>query len=446
MKDLKPLLLIVEDDISHIKILEVIFKDEFRIIPRKSGEQAIQFFEKMGFDFSNSKESSVDRMSIDELIALKQNLPELILLDIEMPGIKGWEVCTRLKSISQLKDIPVIFISAMMDTEDITHGFKVGAVDYLTKPFNAAELKARVHTHLTLKRAKETLESKNILLEQQLIEIEQKTKKLREKDVQLLMMDRIAGIGTLAAGIAHEINNPMGFIKSNTNSIKKSTQNLIRFLSDWELKPEDQFLPEIFHKELDLINFNSFKQTLNSKYDRIERGIERIIQIVNSLRNFSRIDNEDVGKLDINKSIQEAIELLKPSNKTIMFQTMFEAAPMLECVASEINQCLMHVIKNAIDAIDTDKTGEIIIKTSVIAASDTIPKNQIRIQVIDNGIGMTENVLNQAFNPFFTTKSVGSGSGIGLTITENIIKRHHGSITITSTAGKGTTVDIYIAE
>ena len=188
--------LVVDDELVSRKKLEKIMQSLGECEPVENGEDALK-------------------------IAMTENPPDLILLDIMMPGMGGYEVCKRLKAAPETKDIPVIFLSAMDDKADIIQGLEMGAVDYITKPFHKAEVKARALTHLSLKKMREGLYAQNIILERQVKEIQEKTEQLRQKDLQLIEMDRIAGIGTLAAGIAHEINNPLGFVKSSVGFLQR---------------------------------------------------------------------------------------------------------------------------------------------------------------------------------------------------------------------------------
>ena len=139
MEKQKPSLLIVEDDVSNIKYLEGLFRKDYRLIPRKNGELAIKYFEKQGFSFSDLKNKTESKAIPAENKGSDQpNLPELILLDIELPGISGLSVCSMLKSNPYLNDIPIIFITGKSNPEDITRGFETGAVDYVAKPFHPA--------------------------------------------------------------------------------------------------------------------------------------------------------------------------------------------------------------------------------------------------------------------------------------------------------------------
>ncbi len=170
MEDLKPLLMpllmIIDDDVTNLKTLENIFQADYRLVLRKSGEQALKYFEDIGWALEGDEPAFAEMQNEGSSNKRTANTPDLILLDIMMPGIGGFEVCTRLKANPDLVKIPIIFITGKAEPEDITRGFEIGVVDYVTKPFNTAEMKARVATHLSLKNAREAIAAKNILLEQ----------------------------------------------------------------------------------------------------------------------------------------------------------------------------------------------------------------------------------------------------------------------------------------
>ncbi len=369
-------------------------------------------------------------------IVMGGNPPDLILLDIIMPGMDGYQVCQRLKFDSGTKDIPVIFLSANADIEDITRGLELGAVDYITKPFNREEVKARARTHLTLKKMREELHAKNFVLEAQMSDLMEKTEQLRQKDLQLIEMDRIAGIGTLASGIAHEINNPLGFVKSSVFSLRKGFHKMATALKYRGDEPPPETLDNGCEDYYDREKLDNIVHSMETRFERIERGIERITKIVNSLKRFSRLDMEPVGKIDINKSMEDAIEILtNERGQGVKFVKEFQEVPPMECSPAEINQAILHILKNALDAVDSKGTVKM---NTNFQQTD----NRIVIRIADDGKGMSPDVARQALNPFFSTKPVGTGTGVGLSLTERIIKRHNGRLDISSSEGEGTTVTL----
>ena len=433
MGELKPLLMIVDDSPLNIKTLEAIFRAHYRIVPRKSGEQVLQYFETLGFIFDSAPGPPLNEGEEDAARISDLRVPDLILLDVMMPGLSGFDVCSKLKTNPRLAMIPIIFVTGKTDAESVTKGFGVGAVDYVTKPFNAAELNARVSTHMLLRDTLETLMEKNVLLGQKMQEIAEQAEKMRQKDAQLVMMDRIAGLGTLASGIAHEVNTPLGFLKSTVNGLKADCDKMVQAVSELARTKVGDPVPNDSAACISVCDLSGFQDCLDRKFSRLDRGIERISQIVNSLRRLSRIDREGQGTLDINAVIDDIIELLSSQDKPIRFEKKYGHIPALECVPKEINQCLLHLLKNAVDAVKFD--GAIVIETFL----DQDQKN-LCVRISDNGAGMSAEVLRQAFNPFFTTKPVGSGTGVGLTIAEQIVVNHQGHIELISNEGSGTTV------
>ena len=155
--DPKPLMMIVDDDVSNIKALESILKEDYRIVPRKSGEQALSYFETLGYSWPGPNAPAQGQQVLANGNNIAARLPGLILLDVVMPGIDGYEVCWRLRKHPQLAKIPVIFLTGKIEASDVTRGFEIGAVDFVAKPFNGVELKARVATHLSPRSVRESL-------------------------------------------------------------------------------------------------------------------------------------------------------------------------------------------------------------------------------------------------------------------------------------------------
>ncbi|MCI4624849.1 MAG: ATP-binding protein [Candidatus Magnetoovum sp. WYHC-5] len=271
-------------------------------------------------------------------------------------------------------------------------------------------------THLKLVqeliRSRETLLRYNEELEQ---EVEKKTYQLRQRDMQLLAIDRIVGIGTLAAGIAHEINNPLSIIKSGIGFIRKKLDVL-----DGESKYDD--IVESFDK----------------KIASIDRSINRIEKIIRSMMDFARLDVENSTTVNIGDFINNVINILAMQHsKNIEFITELHETPSILISTSDLTLCLTHVIKNAIDAIENN--GRI----KITAAYDNNDK-EIVLKIIDNGYGMSKDTIDKAFNHFFTTKRVGKEIGMGLPVTESILKGLGGDINIESKEGEGTIVTLVI--
>ena len=392
----KHTIVIVDDDKGVTNALRRLFrKDGYQILTATSGQEGLELLKKLEKPVS------------------------LIISDQRMPGMNGAQFLERAKKISP--DAVRFLLTGYSDMNAIVEAINKGEIHrYLTKPWNDD------HLMLQVRQSLEAYELRK--------EIQEKNEQLRQKDLQLIEMDRIVGIGTLAAGIAHEINNPLGFIKSTTGFLKKSLDKTIGAVRYWEDKPVPEPLMKDYNDYLARINIDQLTHSLDARYDRVKKGIERIMKIVNSLKSFSRVDMDTIGEIDINQSIEEAIELVSIQDaKCVEFIKEFRDVPLIECYPNEINQCLLHVLNNALDAVD--HKGIIKVMTSYIEE-----EKRVVTRIADDGRGMSPEVLKQAFNPFFTTKPVGSGTGVGLSITERIMRRHGGNINISSKEGEGTMV------
>ena len=399
----------------------------------------LKFFEGLigeDFELFLFKEPKASYAHLDKIV------PDMIISDIMMPQMNGFQLGKLFKEDHRTKDVPLLYISALDSGESISECYHVGAVDYISKPINFIELKARVNFHLRLNHLQKELAEKNELLQMERDNLEQRvkesTEKLREKDVQLIEMDRLACTYTLAAGIAHEINTPLGIIKSGFFSLKKGFRILIDMIQFWDSLDLSDDTRENYKQFKNDNMVDTHLKTFDSRFNRIERGIQRISSIVSQFQSFGRFEAGDIAKIDVNKSLEEALTILTNTNDPeIIINKTFSELPEIECISIEIHHCFLQILRNAFDSVE--KQGSITIKTSYDETSD-----HVLISVEDTGKGMSQQILKQVFNPFFTTKEIGKGTGLGLTISEKAIKSHGGNIMINSVVGKGTTVSIHL--
>ena len=355
--------------------------------------------------------------------------PDLILLDVMMPGIDGFETCRRLKDDDETKDIPVIFMTALSDTMDKVRGFNIGAVDYVTKPIHQEEVLARVITHLTIRNLHRGLEEKNVLLQQEITErkrVEQEliaaNKELRDTQVQLVQSEKMASLGNLVAGIAHEINNPIGAINS-TADLNSRCLNKIEDL----LRPSAMKNNVDLQRSLDILKKNNLV-TANAG--------ERIAKMVKSLKNFARLDEAEFQKANIHEGIDNTLVLLNHVLKDkITIIKEYGEIPEIFCYPNDLNQVFMNLLVNATQAIENK--GTIKIKTHKEQSS-------VYVKISDSGKGIPPENISNIFDPGFTTKGVGVGTALGLSICYQIIKDHKGEIRVESQLEQGSTFTIIL--
>jgi signal transduction histidine kinase len=270
---------------------------------------------------------------------------------------------------------------------------------------------------------------------------------LKEAQTQLVESEKMASLGQLTAGIAHEINNPINFVTSNIKPLKLDFEDLKSLLQKYEtLAPGGDIEQQL--KEID-----QFKQQIDIEYvhteiDSLIKGIEdganRTAEIVKGLRTFSRLDESDLKFVDIHEGINSTLVLLRntmPKNVTVISD--FGELPKIECYAGKLNQVFLNIINNALNAI---KMKPVQGEEKLTITTRLMPNKQVSIGIRDTGIGMTEKVKEKIFEPFFTTKDVGEGTGLGLSIVFSIIEKHHGKILVESTPGIGTEFIIYLPQ
>jgi len=284
-------------------------------------------------------------------------------------------------------------------------------------------------------------------------ELQQTLQNLQEFQVQLIQNEKMASLGQLVAGIAHEINNPINFIHGNVNHIKHYTADVMEFLALYqEIYPDPDPRIVAAAEKLDI----EFIQTDFPKIiDSMNLGTNRIQKIVSSLRNFSRVDESEFKVIDIHEGIESTLLILKhrlkdPSGKlNVQITRNYGKLPMVECYPSQLNQVFMNILANAIDAFDNNNSNTDKDDSSqphqIEIQSQVVNDNWIKISITDNGVGMSEAILKQVFNPFFTTKEIGKGTGMGLPISYTIItEKHSGRLECVSQPGQGTQFNIYI--
>ena len=423
-------ILIVDDTRSNLEVvMELLTSEGYSVSIATSGERALK--------------------------QLKIKLPTLILLDVQMPGMDGFEACQQIKTNNKTSHIPIIFITASSNVESISKGFESGAVDYINKPFHNAELLARVKTHLQLQRMKQSLETQ---VQERTAELTEATAQLQTAldqvqnyQLQLIKQEKMSALGNLVAGVAHEINNPLGFLGGNIAILKDHIQDLtefIRFYDQLFPTPDQLIQAKRRHLEIDYV-----LEDLPNMLTSMDVGCDRIRQLSNSLRLFSRSDMEKILKTSLHEGLDSALLILKYRLGANHIRPAIEVikdygnVPEVDCYPGQLNQVFMNILANAIDMFDelaamTDyETLEaapqtITLRTRLLKQQHT---EFVEISIADNGKGMSEEICSKIFSRNFTTKEVGKGTGLGLAIAHQIaVDTHGGSLDVQSEVGRGT--------
>lgn len=417
--DNRPKILAVDDAPANLEILmEVLSTEDYLISTVTSGARALKL--------------------------VNHHPPDLILLDIQMPGIDGFTTCEKLKANPETAAIPVIFMTALSDTDSKVKGFELGAIDYITKPFQEKELLARVRTHLQLSQWNKTLENR---VAERTHELQAALNQLHQSQLQLVQNEKMSALGSLVAGVAHEINNPVGFIAGNLQPAQDYVQDLLSLLDLYQAKmPEAD---EEIEETIEAIDLDFLREDLLKLIASMQEGIDRIRHISTSLRTFSRTDKEHKVPFNLHEGLDSTLLILKhrlKANDTrpaIKIIKDYGNLPEVQCFPGQLNQVFMNLIANSIDALEESNQGrsfeEISAHPNQITIATEMTPEQVIVRIADNGIGMSQAVKQRIFEQGFTTKGVGRGTGLGLAIARQIVvDKHEGYLKVQSQIGQGT--------
>ena len=543
-----PTILIVDDTPANIALLVDYLEDNgFRVAVAQDGAEGLQRAEFTG--------------------------PDLILLDVMMPGMDGFETCRLLKAAPKTREIPVIFMTALTDAGEKVNAFGVGAVDYVTKPFDIEEVLARVKTHLSLRAMRRQLETQNTLLQQEIAvrqeaeralrltqfsvdhatfavvwitpegliayaneaacalmhttreeflklsmadieegvtaenwwqnwayikarrhytnethvrakdgtilpleatmnylafdgreyaiayvrdvserkraeqslnesyrKLKESNRKLEEMYQQLLQSEKLASIGQLAAGVAHEINNPIAFVHANLATLQDYVNGLLQLIATYEraeslLSGQDETLAE-FERLRRRIDFPHLRADVRELLEESQDGVQRVRRIVQDLKDFSRVGEVERQTFDLHAGLDSTLNIVKHELKQkAEVIKQYGELPAIEGVPAQVNQVLLNLLVNAAQAIESE--GRIVIRTAHEG-------DWVWVEIEDNGRGIPADNMTRIFEPFFTTKPVGMGTGLGLSLSYGIVTQHGGRIDVASQVGSGSTFRVWL--
>ena len=362
----KAKILIVDDNVDTVELLTKRFHAEgYDTSEAYDGEQALQ--------------------------QVVEYQPDIIILDIMMPKIDGYEVSKRLKSYDNTKHIPIIMLSAKARVPDKIKGLDLGADDYIVKPFDYRELSQRVKYWVTVK-----------------VEVEERLTKIRQLEKELIQSERLAAVGQTVASLAHYVKNILFGLKGGV------------YLVNEALKEDET-------------------DSLKDGWDLVESNMGRISGLVLDLLEYSRERKPEYEKCFPNEIADDVCKLTQESAKEYSIEIIKDFDPSMgEAVMDPkgIHRCLLNLVSNAIDACiyDSNEEKKWVVRVRTIVEDD----GMVKFEVSDNGCGMDEEVKKKLFTSVFTTKE-GRGTGLGLLNTQKIVQEHGGTMTVNSQPGEGST-------
>ncbi len=389
-----------------------------------------------GYDLVHECVQSADKMRA----ALVRGEWDVVISDYAMPGFCGIDALHILQERGL--DLPFIVVSGKIGEAPAVEMMKSGAHDYVSKDNlgcllptlehelreAAARRERRLAEEAERKRTEDDLQRTNWVLKTT-------SDRLHETQSQLLQAAKMASIGQLAAGVAHEINNPIGYVHSNLGTLEKYLRDVFSVLAAYE-SAEASLPPEALHELRALkqkADLEFLREDIGSLMIESKEGITRVQRIVHDLKDFSHVGAEDNWQwADLHHGIDSTLNIV---NNELKYKAQvvkdYGELPEIECLPSQLNQVFLNLLVNAGHSIE--ECGTITIRSGMT------DENEVWIEITDTGTGIAPEHLDRIFDPFFTTKPVGKGTGLGLSLSYGIVQKHDGQIEVESTVGKGTT-------
>jgi signal transduction histidine kinase len=371
--EVKPVILVAEDE-PAVRKLVVSQLQEYQLLVAKDGKEAMD-------------------------LAVNY-LPDLILLDWMMPGYDGLEVCKMIREMPALERIPIVILTARIDETSKIQALQAGASDFINKPFVPTELRLRIRNHLDIAAFEQAAVQRSQELGEALEE-------LKESESMLVQAEKLSSLGQMSAGIIHEINNPLNYVKTNLYSMRTFVKML----------PEDD------------------REDFQEVVADVEEGLERVVQIVQDLRSFAVKDKVQYQEVNLANVVATSARLLGNRLSRISFESTVSDSLVIEGNSNQLCQVFVNFFQNALDALsEMDRENE----DGFLKVSCESNEDWISIHFRDNGCGISEENREKIFDPFFTSKEVGHGMGLGLSICYRILNQHGVKMELESEVGKGT--------
>jgi signal transduction histidine kinase len=361
--------LVVEDTPEVIKVVHLTLRHEAKILAAEDGHKGLEL--------------------------AQEHKPDLIITDLMMPGLDGLELTRRLRQDERTRHIPVVMLTARGDLEDRVAGLETGVNAYLTKPFSPRELLTTV---------------RNLL-------------EIQETTADLMLSQTMDSLEVIAGGLAHEINNPLNYVKNALALIKTDTEKvrvLVAQARERELS------------DAELASLERLRGRVDKMFTTAEAGMERIGQTVETMRSYAREGfARTLREHDAYAAVRDVIAVIVPSTgRNVAVECDLTGEGVVTCVPEELHQVLGNLVQNAVEAAPDDGTGHVLVRGSREG-------DEVVLSFKDNGPGMSAEVRERIFTPFFTTKAPGRGMGIGLTIVWRVVRSLGGSIKVESQPGQG---------
>ena len=348
-------------------------------------------------------------------------IPDVAIMDLNLPDGRAVEA---LASPAEENPFPILLMTSYGNEQVAVEAIKSGALDYIVKSPEAFTSMAATLEH--------AMREWKLLQDKKRVE-----KQLKESQAQVIQQEKMASIGLLAAGVAHEINNPIGYITSNLGSLEKYTDKLVRFIEFQEQAIEkcaDETTRSSLTEMKLQIKLDYMITDLRELISESLEGSRRVSKIVQDLQSFSRAESNESVPSDLNETLKRTVNMVRNEIKYVAkLELQLDDLPKVICRPQQIGQVIMNLLMNAAHSIKHN---------GLITLASTQSSTFVEIRVTDNGCGILPEHLEKIFEPFFTTKEAGRGTGLGLAISRDLVKKHGGELLVESSAVSGTTFTV----
>ncbi|WP_432822134.1 sensor histidine kinase [Trichloromonas sp.] len=395
-------MLVDDDPLVRDSAARLLTEDGFTVFPCGDGQEALE----------RLRDVSVD----------------VVLSDIKMPGFSGIELLAKIRVSDP--ELPVLLMTGYADLGMAVASIQQGVFDFILKPYNPLQLLHSLAKAVEFKRLRQLEKNYQVELERRIMEV---TRDLQGTHEKMLQGEKMATIGQLTAGVAHEINNPLGFIASNLGTLDKYAQRLLGFIGSLEKEIGSSCSAEVLEvlgRERRTIKLDLIREDIGPLIHESLEGADRLKKLIQSMKTFSRVDDSEFKPADINAGIETTIHICWNELKYVAtLKKEYGELPLAKVYPQQLNQVFMNLLVNAAHAMD--KPGEITIRT-------WYEEGFIFVSIADTGCGIPQETLGRIFEPFFTTKVSGKGTGLGLSIVKDILLKHNGEISVETVPGEGT--------
>lgn len=394
--DERPEILVADDNADMRELISFILQKDFRVRTARNGREAMD--QLQGF------------------------VPDLIVSDIMMPEMSGIELCKAVKSDERLNRVPVMLVSSKAESEMKIEGLELGADDYVTKPFHPRELLARARSHAALHRARRDLAARNEALATALDD-------LKMAEDRLIQSERLAAVGEIAAGIAHEVNNPVNYALNAARSLGTYVEEVTSIAEsaaaiEWSNPESVSQLGFDLRNEIEKSGGAELAEAINELTQIVINGLGRTQKLVGDLRDYaSPTRDSDPIEINLVESVNSALQLVSAEIERAGVAISWKPPADLPPVVShptELSQVVLNLIKNAAEAIG-ERHGSITVEAAALG-------HTVTLRISDDGPGVPDELAEQIFDPFFTTKAAGEGTGLGLAVCRKIVAAHGGDL------------------